>query len=226
MRAVRIYQTGGPDVLKPEEVSVPSPGPGELVVRTEAIGVPYYEVQMRAAVFPSSGAWPAVFGHEAASIVVEAGDAAMVGRRVVVVSTTGGAYAEYLVAAESAVTPIPDGVSAVDAVAVAVPAAVALTLLRAAELTGTESVLVEVAAGSVGRYLTQLARSQGAARVFATAGGGKRDHVKEFGVEAVFDHRAPDWVDLVPERTSGDFRIQIHWRRFGEEAPRQAGAGL
>src|ERR1700730_11594186 len=125
---------------------------------------------MRAAVFPSSGAWPAVFGHEAGSIVVEAGDAAMVRRRVVVVSTTGGAYAEYLVAAESAVTPIPDGVSAVDAVAVAGPAGVALALLTAAELTGTESVLVEVAAGSVGGYLTQLARSQCAARVFAFGG--------------------------------------------------------
>jgi NADPH:quinone reductase-like Zn-dependent oxidoreductase len=197
MRAVRIYRSGGPEELKPEEVPVPKVGPGELLVRVEAIGVPYYEIQLRAGVFPAPDAWPEVFGHEAAGTVVEAEDAAMVGRRVVAMSMTGGAYAEYLVAPESAAMEVPDGVSAMDAVAVAVPAAVALALLRTAKLTGKETVLVEAAAGGVGGYLTQLARAQGAARVFATAGGAKGEQVKD--VDAVFDHRASDWVDQVPE---------------------------
>src|ERR1700735_4152268 len=96
-------------------------------------------------------------------------DPALQGRRVVVLSTTFGAYAEYLAVPASSVTVVPDGIGAADAVAVANMGAVALCLLRAARLTGTESVLVEVAAGGVGGYLTQLARPLGAARVIGTA---------------------------------------------------------
>jgi NADPH:quinone reductase-like Zn-dependent oxidoreductase len=192
---VRIYRSGGVEELKAEEVPTPEAGPGELLVRVEAIGVPYYEVQMRAGIFPPSGTWPAVFGHEAAGTVVEAEDAEMVGRRVVVMSMTGGTYAEYVVMPVSAAVELPDGVSAVDAVAVMVSGAVALTLLRTAKLTGTENVLVEAAAGGVGGYVAQLARAHGAGRVFATSGGGKQ--VK--GVDAVFDHRVPGWTDEVPD---------------------------
>jgi NADPH2:quinone reductase len=195
VRAVRIYQSGGVEELKSEEVPTPEAGPGELLVRVEAIGVPYYEVQMRAGVFPPSGTWPAVFGHEAAGTVVEAEDAEMVGRRVVVMSMTGGTYAEYVLMPVSAAVEVPDGVSAVDAVAVMVSGAVALTLLRTAKLTGTENVLVEAAAGGVGGYVAQLARAHGAERVFATSGGGKQ--VK--GMDAVFDHRVPGWTDEVPD---------------------------
>lgn len=195
MRAVRIYRSGGADELKSEEVPTPEAGPGELLVRVEVIGVPYYEVQMRAGVFPPSASWPAVFGHEAAGTVVGPDGAELLGRRVVVMSKTGGTYAEYVAVPASAAVEVPDGVSLVDAVAVMVPGAVALTLLRTAKLTGNENVLVEAAASGVGGYLAQLARANGAGRVFATAGGGKQ--VK--GVEAVFDHRLSDWTDEVPD---------------------------
>src|SRR5262249_10939046 len=160
----------------------PALAPGQVLVRTEAIGVGYYETPLRSGVFPYPGPLPAVFGFEAAGTVTETGDGvdpALAGSRVVVMNLTGagGTYAEYVATGAATLAPIPDGVSAVDAVSVAVQGAVALTLLRTAQLTGTESVLVEVAGGGVGGYLTQLARTYGAARVIGTAGSAvKRDH--------------------------------------------------
>jgi NADPH:quinone reductase len=131
-------------------------------------------------------------------------DPALQGRRVVVLSTTFGAYAEYLAVPASSVTVVPDGIGAADAVAVANMGAVALCLLRAARLTGTESVLVEVAAGEVGGYLTQLARPLGAARVTGTAGSAaKRQHARSLGADAVLDHSEPGWPGGLPAALGG-----------------------
>jgi NADPH:quinone reductase len=86
-------------------------------------------------------------------------------------------------------------VPADDAVAVASFGAVALCLVRAARLTGTETVLVEVAAGGVGGYLAQLAHAHGAARVIGTAGSeAKREFARALGADEVLDHYDPDWT--------------------------------
>jgi NADPH:quinone reductase-like Zn-dependent oxidoreductase len=150
---------------------------------------------------------PVVFGFEAAGTVTAVGegaDPALVGRRVVVMSFTGGSYAEYVAVPAETATLIPGALSAAEAVAVAVQAAVALSLLRAARLTGGESVLIEVASGGVGGYLTQLARDYGAGRVVATAGGpAKRERALEQGADAVLDHTDPGWPDEVREALAG-----------------------
>jgi NADPH:quinone reductase-like Zn-dependent oxidoreductase len=107
-----------------------------------------------------------------------------------------GSYAEYVAAAADSVTFIPDDISSQDAVAVANFGAVALCLLRAANLTGNETVLVESAAGGVGGYLTQLARQHGAKHVIGTAGSQrKREYAHAIGADEVVDHAAPDWTD-------------------------------
>src|SRR6266511_3097180 len=92
MRAVVQHGTGGPEVLRVEERPSPQRRPGQVLIRTEAIAVPLYETQIRAGRFPAVGD-P---GHEAAGVITEADDPALVGRRVVVMSFAGGAYAEYL----------------------------------------------------------------------------------------------------------------------------------
>lgn len=80
----------------------------------------------------------------------------------------------------------------------------ALCLLRAARLTGRESVLVEVAAGGVGGYLTQLARAHGAALVIGTAGSAaKRDHARSLGADVVLDHSEPGWPGGLPAALGG-----------------------
>jgi NADPH:quinone reductase len=203
MRAIVMHETGGPEVLKLEEVPVPEAGPGQVLIRVEAIGVSYTEAALRRGVFPSPSPLPAVFGLEAAGVVTGTGDGvdpAMVGRRVVVMSTSLGSYAEYMAVSAGAVAEIPGSISSQDAVAVANFGAVALCLLRAARLTGSETVLVEVAAGGVGGYLTQLAHQFGAKRVIGTAGAdAKRDYALGIGADEVADHTDPGWTAKLAE---------------------------
>jgi NADPH2:quinone reductase len=185
MRAVVQYGTGGPEVLEVEDRPTPSRKDGEALVRVEAIAVPFYETQLRSGLFPA-GAEPSIFGHEAAGIVIEADDQTLIGRRVVTMSFTGGAYAE--VVAASQYTLVPEGVSAEKAVAAAVPASVAIALMNTANVVAGETVLVEAASGAIGGYLARLAERKGA-RVVTTAGKGKAD----------IDHNDPDWRKNVPE---------------------------
>jgi NADPH:quinone reductase-like Zn-dependent oxidoreductase len=191
MRAVVLYGTGGPEVLKVEDRPEPHRQDGEVLVRVEAVAVPFYETQLRAGLLPASSE-ATVFGHEAAGIVVEADDETLVGRRVVTMSFTGGAYAE--VVAANQYTVVPEGVTAEQAVVAAVPAAVALALFRTANVVEGETVLVEAASGAIGGYVTRLAKARGA-RVVATAGGGKS--VPD--ADVVLDHNDPEWRKNVPE---------------------------
>src|SRR4051812_42416348 len=130
MRAIVMHETGGPEVLRMEEIPAPEPGPGQVLIRTEAIGAGHYEIPLRAGVFPMPFPLPAVFGFEAAGVVIRIGDGvdqALRDTRVLLMDLTGGgSHAEYVVAAAADLTPIPEEVSPVDAVAVAVQGAVAL----------------------------------------------------------------------------------------------------
>jgi NADPH:quinone reductase len=219
MRAIVMYRTGGPEVLQLEEVPVPSPAPGQVLVRTEAIGVNFFEVRSRsgAALPMHPKVLPVVPGFEAAGTVVAVGegvDSAMVGTRVASVGGSG-AYAEYVAAPAVAAIPLPDGLSAGAAVAVAVQGATALALLRAAALTGREDVLIEAAGGGVGGYLVQLARDFGARRVIATAGNdAKRRLALDLGADAVLDHRDPDWPDRVIAANDGN-RLDVVFESLG-----------
>jgi len=212
MRAIVLRETGGPDNLRLEDVPVPIAAAGQVVIRTEAIAASYTESIMRAGRFPLE--LPLTFGIEAAGVITETGggvDKSLMGRRVVAMSTAQGCYAEYVAVPLEAVTEIPEAVPSADAVAVASFGAVALCLVRAARLTGTETVLVEVAAGGVGGYVTQLARAHGAARVIGTAGSeAKRDFARTLGADEVLDHYDPDWpakladIDVAFDSLAGD----------------------
>ena len=213
MRAIVLHAQGSPDNLKLEEVPEPVPGPGELLIRTEAIGVSYTEASLRGSNYPPPVPLPAVFGFEAAGIVAVAEDQALVGKRVVSMNTALGSYAEYTTAPVGAVTVVPDGVSAEDAVTAANFGAVALSVLDAARLTGTETVLVEAAAGGVGGYLTQLARARGARRIIATAGTqAKRDYALSRGADEALDHGDPGWIDAL-----GKDRVDAVFESLGGE---------
>ncbi|WP_410563081.1 quinone oxidoreductase family protein [Amycolatopsis sp. cmx-4-61] len=209
MRAVVQHGTGGPDVLQVEDRPEPTREPGEVLVRTEAIAVPFYETQLRSGLIPAGP--PSIFGHEAAGIVLEADDPNLRGRRVVTMSYTGGAYAE--VVAASQYTLVPGDLTPEVAVAAAVPASVALTLMTAADVKEGETVLVEAASGAIGGYLARLAERKGA-RVVTTAGKGKAD----------IDHNDPDWRQKVPEGIDVVFE-SIGGPRAAELTPKLAPFG-
>ncbi|WP_063062817.1 quinone oxidoreductase family protein [Nocardia sienata] len=203
MQAIVMTNTGGPEVLVSREVPEPTAEPGEVVIRAEAIPVLYPETQLRSGAFPMASPPPVVFGFQAAGEVIAVGEGVgseYLGRRVVVATDGTGAYAQLVRAKADATTPIPAGVTAADAAAVMMSGSVALALLEAAALTGSETVLVEAGATGVGAHLVELAREFGAARVIATAGGpDKIRRAKELGADEVLDHRDEHWPGQLRE---------------------------
>lgn len=227
MRAIVMHQTGGPEVLRLEEIPAPEPGPGQLLVRVEAIGVSFFETQMRAGSLPLPVPLPAVPGAEAAGTVTAAGagaDPGLIGQRVAVLTGGIGSYAEYAAVPAAMATVIPGGVSPADAVAAA-PAAVALGLLEKAALVGGETVLAESGASAVGGYLIQLAREAGAGKVIATAGTpARREHASKFGADIVLDHAQPDWPGALREALGGP-GVDVAFESIGGPSAQQV-AGM
>ncbi|MFI7634012.1 zinc-binding alcohol dehydrogenase family protein [Nonomuraea sp. NPDC049400] len=203
MRAIVLSEKGGPERLEVADLPQPGPGAGQVLIRTQAIGVSYAETQIRAGTLPFPLPLPAVLGAEAAGEVVEAGegvDAKLLGSTLVGVTGGLGSYAEYALLPAAMTAPVPDGVSAVDALAVAAPGAIALALLHKARLDGGETVLVEAGGSSVGTYLVEHAKEFGAGRVIATAGSAaKRDRAALMGADLVIDHSSPGWPGELPD---------------------------
>jgi NADPH:quinone reductase len=214
VRAIVLRAIGGPENLILEELPIPVPGPGQVLVKTEAIGVTFTEAAMRTGALPLPVELPAPFGFEAAGVVTQVGEGAdvtLVGRRVVLMHTGLGSYAEYVAVPETGVTPIPDALGAAEAVAVANYGAVAVCLVEKARLTGGETVLVEVAGSGVGGYVTQLARRSGVRRIIGTAGSAiKREHAISLGADEALDHTESGWtgelsgVDVAFHSLGGD----------------------
>jgi NADPH2:quinone reductase len=204
MLAVVLRETGGPDVLVPTEVPIPTAAPGQILVKIDAIGVSAGETQLRsgAIAFPL----PAILGAEAAGTVEQLGDGvdpALLGARVVAVTGGVGSYAEYVAVDVNRTARIPDGLSTVDAIASAAPGALATALLATAAPTANETVLVEGGSGKVGGYLVAHAH-QAKARVVATAGtAAGRDRATTLGADIVVDHSDPDWPDRISAALDG-----------------------
>jgi NADPH2:quinone reductase len=199
MRAVVMHGTGGPEVLVPEDLPVPAPGPGQVLLRIEAAAVSAGETMMRSGVIPVPFPFPLVLGAEAVGVVEEVGegvDPAVKGERVVAITGGRGSYAEYAAVAAAMMTAVPDGLPATDAVAMAASGAMAFALARKAGVRGGDTVLVEGGSGKIGGYLVPWARDLGAGRVIATAGtAAGRDRVAALGAQSVVDHSDPDWPD-------------------------------
>ncbi|MFF9156985.1 zinc-binding alcohol dehydrogenase family protein [Streptomyces sp. NPDC014846] len=203
MRRVRYESTGGPLFL--EEAPVPEAGPGEVLVRVEAVGVTLPVVRK-----VTEAAEPVPLGGEIAGEVVAAGDGVTrfrAGDRVTGLCF-GHGYADYALLRESMTSPVPDGASAVDAVALVRGGLVALGALDAARPAPGEAVLITAAASGVGHLAVQLARIRGAGRVVgAVSGPGKADFVRSLGADdcALYgDARWGDPVDCVLDAVGGD----------------------
>ncbi|ROP46628.1 zinc-binding dehydrogenase [Streptomyces sp. PanSC9] len=203
MRRVRYESTGGPLFL--EEAPVPEAGPGEVLVRVEAVGVTLPVVRK-----VTEAAEPVALGGEIAGEVVAAGDGVTrfrAGDRVTGLCF-GHGYADYALLRESMTSPVPDGASAVDAVALVRGGLVALGALDAARPAPGEAVLVTAAASGVGHLAVQLARIRGAGRVVgAVSGPGKADFVRSLGADdcALYgDARWGEPVDCVLDAVGGD----------------------
>jgi NADPH2:quinone reductase len=204
MRAVRIDQYGGPDVLRLTTVDDPEPGPGQLLVATAAIGVNYIDTYQRGGHYPVP--LPFTPGLEGAGTVraVGAGVAEFTAGDRVAWSGTPGSYAELVTVAADAAVPVPDDVSDELAAAVPLQGMTAHYLVTSTyPVRPGDTVLVHAAAGGVGLLLTQLAKARGA-RVIGTVSTDEKEKLaRAAGADEIVRYTEQDVAAEVRRLTDG-----------------------
>ncbi|MDO3402417.1 quinone oxidoreductase [Mycolicibacterium neoaurum] len=169
MHAIEVAQTGGPEVLTYVEKPQPSPGPGQVLIRAEAIGVNFIDTYFRSGLYPRET--PFISGTEVCGTIAAVGDdvaALSVGDRVVTANAVG-AYADYCVAPADFVAYVPEGVAPDQVASALLKGMTAHYLLKSVyAVQPGDTILVHAGAGGVGLILTQWATSLGT-RVITTA---------------------------------------------------------
>ncbi|RJQ79451.1 NADP-dependent oxidoreductase [Pseudonocardiaceae bacterium YIM PH 21723] len=208
MRRVRYTVNGGPEVLFLEDVPEPEPGPGELLVRAEAIGVTLPTVRK-----VREGSAPSSLGGEIAGTVAALGQGVsgfQVGDRVIGLAFAD-AYAESAVLRQDMATRIPGEASAADAVALWRSGLVARGVHEAGRVLPGESVLITAAASAVGTLAIQYAKAGGAVRIVAAVSTlDKAAPLRELGADevVVYGDEWGDPVDVVLDGVGGDLLHQ------------------
>src|ERR671910_1037869 len=197
MRAVQIDEFGGPEVLQVVDVPKPEPGDGEVLIEVSRAGINFADTHQRENTYLARYEVPLVLGGEVAGTTPD-------GRRVVALLRSGG-YAEYAVAPEATVFPIPDGLDEGAALALLIQGLTAWHLFRtSAKLAEGESVVVISGAGGVGSLAGQLAKPFGAGRVIATASTEeKRALAVELGADEAVDVTREDLAAALTEANLG-----------------------
>jgi len=207
MKAIRVHEFGGPEVLQLEEVPDLTSGVGQVVVRVRAIGVNPVDTYIRAGLYPLKPSLPYTPGMDAAGVVESIGeDVTLVaaGDSVYVAGTLSGAYAQQALCLESQVHRLPAQVTFEQGAAIGVPYATAYrALFHRAQARPGEIVLVHGATGGVGIAAVQIARAAGMT-VIATGGTEKgRANVAQQGAHHVLDHHAPNYLDRLHSLRGG-----------------------
>lgn len=206
MKAIRINETGGPEVMHMEEVETPAPGEGEVLIKVAAAGVNYADLAQRQGAYLTRTRTPTTLGVEVAGTVAALGpgvNTPVEGSRVV--AFVNGGYAEYAVAQATTVIPIPLNLDFTQAAAFPVQGLTAYQLLReSAHIQPSEGVLVHAAAGGVGTLAVQLAKLMGASIVVGTASNcNKLDLIRRLGADAAINYTEDNWVEQVKDATKG-----------------------
>lgn len=207
MQAVQAFiaATGGPDVIQWQTVDLPAPGPGEVLLRHEAIGLNFIDTYLRTGLYPAK--LPTGLGFEAAGVVEAVGagvEHLKPGMRAATFGGAPGAYATARIVAARDVYALPDTVDAKTAAAAFLKGATAEMLAeRCAPVAAGEWALVPAAAGGVGQLLLQWLNARGV-RVIGTVGSADKVALAQAcGAEAVFLSGDPDLVAKVRETTGG-----------------------
>jgi NADPH:quinone reductase len=204
VRAIRIHELGGPEVLQLETVADPVPGPGEALVRLEAIGVNFIEIYQRTGLYKVP--MPFTPGGEGAGTVVAIGagvENVRVGERVASSDFTA-AYAELAIARADRLVALPEGVSSRQAAAVMLQGMTAHFLATSVyALQPGDVCLVHAAAGGVGLLLTQIAKRRNAIVIGTVSTPEKAKLAKEAGADEVILYTQQDFVAEVRRITKG-----------------------
>jgi NADPH2:quinone reductase len=204
MKAIQIREIGGPEVLELVELPIPAPGPGQVLIRVEAIGVNFIEIYFRKGQYKAT--LPLVPGSEAAGTVEELGPGVNRFKAGDAVASVGvlGSYAEYALVPAAQLVKVPNGISPEHAAAALLQGMTAHYLAYATyPLKAGDTALIHAGAGGVGLLLTQMAARIGARVITTVSSADKADLSREAGASDVILYTDQDFVSEVKRLTNG-----------------------
>ncbi|WP_327669356.1 MULTISPECIES: quinone oxidoreductase [unclassified Streptomyces] len=204
--AVRFHETGGPDVLRWEQVAVGAPGPGEVRIRHQAVGLNFADTYFRTGLYPAP--LPAGLGVEGAGVILAVGPGVTefaAGDRVTYTGSPLGAYSTERVMPTGSLIKLPDAIGFDTAAAMTMRGLTSAYLLRCIHpLEAGDTILLHAAAGGVGLILTQWAKLLGI-RVIGTVSTEEKAAVaREHGCDHTILYRRENVADRVRELTDGE----------------------
>ncbi len=207
VKAIRVREFGGPEVLRLEEVPDLHPGPDQVVVRVKAAGVNPTEVYARTGTYSRKPTFPYTPGIDAAGVVESIGEHVVdlkVGTRVYTSGALTGTYAEQALCEQYQVHPMPEKLTFAQGAGVNIPYSTAYwALFQLAKAMPGETALIHGATGGVGIAAIQLAHAAGV-KVIGTGGTEKgRKLVSQQGAHHVLDHHASNYLDQIQALTAG-----------------------
>lgn len=205
VKAIRVHETGGPEVLQVEDITLPAPGPGEILLRNRAIGLNFIDTYFRTGLYPAPQL-PFTPGNESAGDVLAVGPNVTEfkpGDRVAVVATLGAYAQERVVPAVSAVA-LPDAISYEAAASMMLKGLTAEYLLhRTYRVKPGDTILVHAAAGGTGTILCQWGKALGVTVIGTVGSQDKAELAKSHGADHVILYRDENIAARVKEITGG-----------------------
>ncbi|HEY3247828.1 MAG TPA: quinone oxidoreductase [bacterium] len=204
MRAVTIHQTGGPEVMRVEDVAVPQPGEGQALVRLEAAGVNFIDIYHRGGQYRVT--LPFVLGQEGAGIVEAVGPGVTEAARGdrVAFSNVAGTYAQFVVAPSWRLVPVPAALTSTDAAAAMLQGMTAHYLSHTTfPISPGDTALVHAAAGGVGQLLVQMIKRRGGRVIGTVSSAAKAAVARAAGADEVVNYTQTDFVPAVRALTDG-----------------------
>lgn len=205
-KAIVIHETGGPEVMRWEEFDPGAPGPGEALLRHEAVGLNFIDVYHRSGLYPLPSL-PGVIGMEGAGIVEAVGDGvteAAVGDRVAYAGLPPGAYAEKRRIPAHRLIRLPDTISSTQAAAMMLQGMTARYLLRGCyPVKAGDTILIHAAAGGVGLIVCQWARHLGATVIGTVGSEEKAELARTNGCNHPILYKTEDFPERVKAVTEG-----------------------
>ena len=222
MRAVVIDHFGSPEVMECRHIPIPSPGPGEVLIRNTAVGVGKPDILVRSGQYPYLEKYPPMLtiGNECAGYVEQVGPGVHTCRQgdaVWVLHSPGyGAYAEYICAKEQYVTVLPPFFAPESAPGLLNFIAAYSMLHDAARGTDGKSLYISGAAGGLGTALIKLALAEGMDVIASASTQHKCDHLRKLGTSCVFNYREEDAAEKIAAFTGGRGVDLVFDQRVGD----------
>ncbi len=204
--AIRFHETGGPDVLRWEEVAVGDPAPGQVRLRHEAVGLNFIDTYHRSGLYPLP--LPSGLGMEGAGVIEAVGEGVSEfkpGDRVAYAGGAPGAYCQVRCLPASVLLKLPDAIDCRTGAAMMLQGLTSAYLLRRTyRVQPGDRVLIHAAAGGVGLIACQWAKALGATVIGTVSSPAKAELARAHGCDHVIDYRREDFAQRVREITGGE----------------------